>query len=348
MAKKELLIQSRIEKMTLHHFHRITLSLSVLALISVIWGCNKESKKNKKTTAATEAKPPVYKQVSPAFNADSAYYFVQKQVDFGPRVTNSPEHKKCGDWIVSELKKYADNVIEQKALVSNFDGKKLNIRNIIAEFNPTASKRILICTHWDSRPYADQDPNPANHTKPILAADDAASGVAVMIEMARQIKQQKPDIGIDFICFDAEDWGKSEHGDNSYCLGSQYWGANRHKPNYKANYGILMDMVGGIQAHFGWEGLSLQYAEPVVKNVWGLANQLGYSNYFFNEQLGGITDDHKYVTTLTGIPTIDIINYGNAGFAPHWHTVNDNMSIIDRNTLKAVGQTLLEVIYTEK
>jgi Zn-dependent M28 family amino/carboxypeptidase len=310
--------------------------------------CNNEPK------ATANRQPPIansqatYKQISPIFNADSAFYFTQKQVDFGPRVTNSPEHKKCGDWIVSEFKKYVDNVIEQKAQVSNFEGKKLNIRNIIAEINPSASNRILICAHWDSRPYADEDPNPANHNRPILAADDAASGVAVMIEMARVIKQQKLNIGIDFICFDAEDWGKSEHGENSYCLGSQYWGANRHTPNYKANYGILMDMVGGINAHFGMEGLSMRYAEDVVKNVWNMANQLGYSNTFVYIQQGGITDDHKYVTTLTGIPTIDIINYTDKGFAPHWHTVNDNMSIIDKNTLKAVGQTLLEVIYTQK
>jgi hypothetical protein len=327
-------------------FQKIRIYLPILVIASGILSCNNEPKK--KAPAQAENKLESYKQVSPVFNADSAYYFVQKQVDFGPRVTNSAEHKKCGDWIVNAFKKYADNVIEQKASVSNFDGKRLNVRNIIAEFNPTASKRILICAHWDSRPYADQDLNPANHTKPILAADDAASGVAVMLEMARQINQHKLNIGIDFICFDAEDWGKSEHGDNSYCLGSQYWGSHKHKPNYIADYGILMDMVGGINAHFGWEGFSMQVAEPIVKNVWYLAQQLGYSQNFFNEQLGGITDDHKYVTTLTGIPTIDIINYSNQGFAPHWHTVNDNMSIIDRNTLKAVGQTLLEVIYTEK
>ncbi|MBC7382231.1 MAG: M28 family peptidase [Bacteroidia bacterium] len=291
-----------------------------------------------------------YQQVSPAFNSDSAYNMVQRQVDFGPRICNSDAHTACGIYLAQEFKKLADEVIEQKGIVKNFDGKNLNIKNIIASFNPAASKRILICTHWDTRPYADQDANPANHNKPILAADDAASGVAVMLEIARLLKSVKVNIGVDLICFDAEDLGKSEHGGESYCLGSQYWSRNKHKPGYKAEYGILLDMVGAYNAHFIWEGYSVKYAEPVLRKVWDQAIQLGYSNYFYYLQGGAITDDHYYVNTLGGIPTIDIIHYSETSdthFAPHWHTLNDNMSVIDRNTLKAVGQTLLEVIYKE-
>ncbi len=291
-----------------------------------------------------------YKQVSPDFNADSAYNWVQKQVDFGPRPCNSDAHTACGKYISKEFRRFADEVLEQKAVVKNFDGKNLNIVNIIASFNPTAQKRVIICTHWDTRPYADMDPDIANRNKPILAADDAGSGVGVMLEMARQMKARHPEIGIDLICFDAEDLGKSEAGGDSYCLGSQYWGKHTHIPGYKANYGVLLDMVGGFNARFIWEGTSLKYAEPILRKVWDQGVQLGFSNYYYYLEGGSLTDDHLFVNQLTGIPTIDIIHYTESTesrFPAHWHTMGDNMGVIDRNTLKAVGQTLLEVIYKE-
>jgi Zn-dependent M28 family amino/carboxypeptidase len=274
---------------------------------------------------------------------------VQKQVDFGPRVTNSAESKKCGDWLVNELKKYTENVIEQKALITSFDDKKLNIRNIIAEINPKAKKRIMLCSHWDSRPYGDKDP--VDPDKPILGANDGASGVGVLIEIARILKSNPVDIGIgiDIILFDAEDLGKDNFR-NSYCLGSQYWSNNLHNPGYKAAFGILLDMVGAANATFGWEDNSLEYAKPYLEKVWSTAQTLGYSKQFIYFQIGGIEDDHYYVNKNANIPTIDIIHYdvNTNSFPEHHHTHRDNMSVIDRGTLKAVGQTLLEVIYSEK
>lgn len=322
--------------------------LLVLVLITMHSACNNN---NKKQTEQNNTMPPTekYKQLSPIFNADSAYAYVKKQVSFGPRVTGTPEHKACGDWLVNEFKKYKFTVIEQKATVTNWDNKKLNIRNIIASFNPSAAKRILICAHWDSRPYADQDLNAANHQKAIPAADDGASGVAVMLEIARILAQQKLNIGVDFICFDAEDLGKPDY-DDSYCLGSQYWGANLHTPGYKANYGILLDMVGAYGATFALEGISKQFAEHVLTKVWQTAQQLNFGNYFLYTRGNAITDDHLYINKLAKIPTIDIINTkqnSQTGFGAHWHTMNDDMNIIDKNTLTAVGQTLLEVLYTE-
>ncbi|MDZ4668568.1 MAG: M28 family peptidase [bacterium] len=319
------------------------LPILVLLLAACQETPNKKAKEAVQTTAA-------YKQVSPNFNADSAFLFIEKQVSFGPRVCNSAAHTACGNYLTAEFKKYADEVIEQKATVNNWDKSKLQIRNIIASFNPKAEKRVLICSHWDSRPYADNDPNPQNHNTAIDAADDGASGVAVMLEMARILAQNKPNIGIDFICLDAEDLGKSDLGGDTYCLGSQYWSKTKHKPGYKANYGILLDMVGAYNARFIWEGFSMKYAEPVLRKVWDQGVQLGYSNYFYYYQGGFITDDHKYINEVGGIPTIDIIHYSentNSGFPAHWHTLNDKLNVIDRNTLKAVGQTLLEVIYKE-
>jgi Zn-dependent M28 family amino/carboxypeptidase len=309
--------------------------------VSIV-SCTNEPKSTPKSESTTP-KTEVYKQVSPNFNADSAYYFVQKQVEFGPRVTNSEAAKKCGDWMVKELKQYTDNVIEQKTVITTFDGKKLNVRNIIAEINPKASKRILLSAHWDSRDRADKDNVDVN--KAILGANDGGSGVGVLLELARIIKAHPVDVGIDIVLFDAEDLGNNQP--NTYCLGSQYWAANLHRPGYKANFGINLDMVGAGNAFFGWEGNSFQYAKPILEKVWGTAHNLGNGKYFSYTQVGGIDDDHLYVNRA-GIPTIDLIHFDAQGnFPEHHHTHRDNMSVIDRTTLKAVGQTLLEVIYTD-
>lgn len=316
----------------------------LVASIVLINACGPEPKTvdQKQTEPTTKAEP--YKQVSPNFNADSAYYFVQKQVDFGPRVTNSDAHKKCGDWLVKELKKYTANVIEQKTLITNHDGKKLQVRNIIAEINPTATNRILLCAHWDSRDRADKDV--VDTDKPILGANDGASGVGVLMEVARITKTYPVNTGIDIILFDAEDLGNNQP--NTYCLGSQYWSANLHKPGYKANFGILLDMVGASNVVFGWEQNSEQMATPVLEKVWATAQNLSYGNHFAYVKVGGIDDDHVYVNRA-GIPTIDIIDFSvNGRFPEHHHTHRDNMSVINKNSLKAVGQTLLEVIYTAK
>ena len=321
----------------------------VFGLIISLSACNNNNSQSTNTATDTAAvATQAYQKISPEFNADSAYYFVEQQVKFGPRVTNSEPHKKCGDWLTATLKKYADAVIEQKTVITNFDGKKLNIRNIIAEFNPNAVRRILLCAHWDSRPYADQDTKDID--KAILGANDGASGVGVLLQIAKTIKAKQPNVGVDIVLFDAEDLGKPEH-DNSYCLGSQYWSNNLHKPNYKADFGILLDMVGAADAKFAWEQVSVEAAPQVLQYVWQTAGNLGYSKYFMYYNKSGIIDDHYYVNKNAKIPTIDIIHYDAAsqtGFPTHWHTHRDNMSVIDKNTLKAVGQTVLEVIYSMK
>ncbi len=302
------------------------------------------------TETNTNNTPPVatYKQVSPNFSADSAYFFMQKQVDFGPRVTASDASLKCAAWMSAQFKKYGATVMEQKGTVTNWDKKKYAIVNIIAQVNPKATKRILITAHWDSRPYADNDPIEANKNKPVLAADDGASGIGVMLEITRIIQLNKLDIGVDFMCFDAEDLGKPDFED-SYCLGTQYWGQNQIPKNYKADFAINLDMVGGRGATFVWEKNSVTQGENILRKVWEKAGLLGYADVFQYLQNGQITDDHVYVHKYTKIPAIDIIHFNKqTGFPAWWHTVNDNMNNIEPATLKAVGQTLLEVIYTEK
>ncbi|MFY9309006.1 MAG: M28 family peptidase [Bacteroidia bacterium] len=306
--------------------------------------CGTDTKEPEKTTPV---KVEVNRVPAPDFNADSAYAFVKAQVDFGPRVPGTAAHAKCADYLVAKLKSYGLETSIQKGTVQTFDKKQFSLKNIIASFKPDAQSRILICSHWDTRPWADEDTK--NADKPFDSANDGPSGVGVAMEVARQISKTQPNVGIDIIFFDLEDYGTSGNNE-SWCLGSQYWSKNLHKPNYYANFGILLDMVGGPNALFPKEKTSVDYASSAVDKVWKAAADIGYGNYFSPQvkTFVGI-DDHVFVNKA-GIPCIDIIEYNQAtgGFGDYHHTHKDNMDIIDKNTLKAVGQTLLEVIYNEK
>ena len=306
-----------------------------------------------KTTSTDITEKKVIVQV-PQFDADSAYKYIQAQVDFGPRTPNSKGHVACGDYLAAKLAEHGAKVISQNAELPAYDGTLLKARNIIGSFKPESKKRIALFAHWDTRPWADNDPNEKNHHTPILGANDGASGVGVLLEIARQIQQQAPQIGIDLIFFDSEDYGTPDFYEGTYkpdtwCLGSQYWGRIPHVPDYKARFGILLDMVGGENSVFLKEGYSEEFAPDINKKVWKAAKKAGYGKTFIDERGDTITDDHLFINRLARIKTIDIIpNDPETGFPPTWHTIHDNMDHIDKNTLKAVGQTVLEVIYNEK
>ena len=295
--------------------------------------------------------------VGPAFSADSAYAFVKAQCDFGPRAMNTEAHDRCGSWIVNKFRQYGCVVTSLRADLKGYDGTVLKSQNIWARIHPERTERILLCAHWDSRPWADNDPDSANWHKPILAANDAASGVAVMLEIARLLQRDTTlRVGVDFVCFDAEDWGtpqwaESEGGDDSWALGAQYFAANLPY-GFHVRYGILLDMVGGQGARFYQEGVSKQYAGDVVKKVWRAARKAGYGGYFPRQDGGMITDDHVPLNEVAQIPTVDIIAYypdcQQSSFGPTWHTVSDNMEHIDPAVLKAVGQTVVQVLYSEE
>ena len=294
--------------------------------------------------------------VGPDFNADSAYIYLQEQCDFGPRTMNSTAHDKCEKWIIQKFEQYGCKVTTQKATLNGYDGTPLRSTNIMASYNPKATTRIMFCAHWDCRPWADNDPDSTNWHKPIIAANDAASGVGVMIELARILKGSGLELGVDFICFDAEDYGtpqwfEGEDPGDTWALGAQYF-ANNLPEGYAPRYGILLDMVGGVGAKFYREGMSMQYAPAIVKKVWNAARQVGYGSYFPKDDGGMITDDHIPVNQTANIPCIDVIPYypvcAQSSFGPTWHTIADNMDNIDKNTLKAVGQTMVQVLFTEK
>ena len=294
--------------------------------------------------------------IPPVFNADSAYNYVDDQVEFGPRVPGTEAHKKCAIWLSETLKNYGANVVVQDFKTRTYDNVTRDGQNIIASFNPEVKKRVLLMAHWDSRPFADHDENPDLHNTPIDGANDGASGVGVLIEMARQFQLKMPKTGVDIVLFDIEDWGPPHemqitYDEENWGLGSQYWSQNPHKYGYNASFGILLDMVGANNAEFRREYHSDREASFVVDLVWNTASELGYRNVFIDEPGGQITDDHYFVNKYAKIPSIDIIhldpNSKNRSFFDHWHTVNDNMDYIDKQSLQIVGDVLMMVVYNE-
>ena len=271
-------------------------------------------------------------------------------MDFGPRVPNTKAHTVTKDWYVQKFKSYGAEVIEQNFQVRSFQNKMLNSTNVIAQFNPENSHRVVLAAHWDTRHIGDQDADVKKQKEAILGADDGASGVGMLIEIARQISLNKIDMGVDIILFDAEDQGANGGKETEWCLGSQHWAKNSHTSPYKPKFGILLDMAGSRNARFTKDEVSMTYAPKVMNKVWKIAQEGGYGNFFVDQASGPLIDDHKFVNEIANIPMIDIINRpstSRSGFGSYWHTHDDNMNVIDKKTLRAVGQTVLAVIYKE-
>jgi glutaminyl-peptide cyclotransferase len=291
---------------------------------------------------------------APPFSADSAYKYLKTQVDFGPRIPGSVPHEKTLNFIVSTLKADSLQVNIQQSSARTFDGKEFKFQNIIASTDPQNQARIVFFTHWDTRPWADLDS--VNPDKPFDGADDGASGVGVLLELARHLHKSSPGIGVDLVFVDLEDYGQQSDEDSKYprmrdswCLGSQYWAKNL-PAGYAPRFGILLDMVGGKNALFPTEGTSAEYAQQIIDKVWNIAAQLGYGNYFSMQKTTPTIDDHLYINKIAGIPTIDIVHYEvERGDYPYFHhRHSDNMSVIDTSTLQVVGNVLMAVIYSEK
>lgn len=327
----------------------------IIAALLLTVSCTADKEKKQ---ADGEAQPAINVEV-PVFNADSAYYFVKRQVDFGPRIPNTRAHVQTGQYLVETLKRFGAQITIQEFQQQNFDGRTLNLKNIVASFNPEKTKRILLAAHWDTRPFSDKDKE--KPSEPFAGANDGASGVGVLLEIARVLSSSKlPEVGVDMIFFDGEDWGEREGEQRSHplpdglqewwCLGSQHWARNKHKPNYSAFYGILLDMVGAKNAQFHREGYSMEFAPSIVKKVWSHAHRLGFSHAFINQTQMEITDDHLFVNTLARIPMINIVHFepGVGYFGDFHHSQRDNMEIISAETLGIVGTTVLNVIYYER
>ena len=334
---------SRTTKM---HIARSLVILGCLLLV----GCGSTPKE------ASETMPVA------AFDADSAYQFVAAQVDFGPRVPGTEAHEQCLLYIGQTLKRFGARVGIQTGEMIRYDGQWQHVANICAHLPADSAyadrKAILLCAHYDSRPWADQEDDYADRMQPILGANDGASGVGVLMEVARQWQQlsehKRP---IDIVLFDCEDMGTpafytGKQLQHSWCLGAQLWAQTYKQPAVSSQpsaieYGILLDMVGDPNASFPREYYSMQYAGKYVDKIWRTAEQQGFAHRFVGTRTYPITDDHYYINSIAHIPCVDIIHYapgGDTGFAWWWHTHQDNMSNVHPNTLREVGLVLMTLI----
>ena len=299
-----------------------------------------------------------------AFSADSAYTYIAQQLAFGPRVPGTEAHEACGDWLVSELARHGTQVKSQYGTMTNYAGKAQDIRNIVAILEGNTPHAILLCAHWDCRPWSDEEERYEDRFEPVMGANDGASGVGVILEMVRQmaIRKSKGEFvpTVQVVFFDCEDMGTPAHftgsqRDHTWCLGSQWWAKEYKQSNVEcqmstlnSQYGVLLDMVGDPSATFPREYFSMQYAGGYVEQLWRTAQRLGYGRYFVQQATYyPITDDHYYVNTIAGIPCVDVIDYKmntETGFAHWWHTQHDDIQNINKQTLQAVGETVLTTI----
>ncbi len=288
-----------------------------------------------------------------AFSADSAYSYVARQLAFGPRVPNTGAHDSCAAWIAEELKRHGARVEIQEGTVRAYDGTELKYRNVTGSICPEAKNRVLLMAHWDSRHVADNDPKRENRTLPVPAANDGASGAAVLLEIARIASTATPRMGIDLLFADAEDYGAPDtwggkHREEDWALGTQAWARQAAARGYTADYGILLDMVGASDATFFREYFSERFAPQTTDLIWSIAQELGYSSLFVNDEGPAITDDHVFVNRIARIPTIDIIDtrqqYGQT-FYPYWHTRDDTLDKISKETLGKVGNVLTTLLF---
>ncbi len=337
-----------------YRFMKNSPKLLLLSILSIFISCSSGGGGKETPTQQLSLKE------APESNKDSLYQFVQSQVDFGPRVPNTEAHAEAADWFVSKFESYGASVTVQEFTDNIYDGTEVRLKNIIASFNPEVKKRILLAAHWDTRPFGDKDPE--DDMVAIDGANDGGSGVAVLLEIARIISGQNgPAVGVDMILFDGEDWGEHQvrsEGINPrdfgkeawYCLGSQYWSKNKHKANYTAYYGILLDMVGAEGSTFYYDGESQRNAGRILEQTWNIAHELGYEQYFIKSMgMQYMTDDHVFVNKYARIPMIDIIDYraNSDNFGPYHHTRDDNMSVISKDVLSAVANVVLTVLYNE-
>lgn len=310
------------------------------------------------TLLASCAKKPVA-VVRPAFSGDSAYAYVERQMAFGPRVPNSQGHVYCAAWLIRQLQAFGADVTIQKGEMPDYSGRDQQVLNIIGHFGGYDRPAILLCAHYDTRPWCDEEPEYSDRMYNVPGANDGASGVAVLLEVARQISLadstrvlQAP---VEIVFFDCEDMGTPSfytgvQRDHTWCLGSQVW-AKQYLSNASLTpgyqFGILLDMVGAPDAVFPREYYSERLAGNYVEKLWRAADRLGYGRYFVSSQSYPITDDHVYVN-YAGVPCVDVIHYdarNEGGFPSWWHTRQDDMSNISRETLQAVGETVLSCLY---
>jgi len=319
--------------------------LIATAVISFSACGNDDPRSKQSTPRSAEQSQPIMKPASvPTFSGKHAFSYLIEQTVFGPRNPNSAGHMKCLRYLTTTLRELADEVRLQEFTHTGYGGEKLHLTNIIASFNPRNQTRVLLCAHWDTRPRADQEEEKGLRSQPILGANDGASGVAALLEIASLMKRTPPPIGVDIVLFDGEDYG-TEGDHANYLLGSKHFAKNT-PANYTPRFGILVDMVGDKFLEIAREQHSVKYAPDIVDLVWRTARRLGYAQFI--EQLGDmVTDDHLPLNEA-GIKTINIIDFNYPDISNrYWHTHQDTPGQCSPESLEAVGTVITHVIYAQ-
>lgn len=318
---------------------RFPLCLSVATLLSFV-ACTSDQSKDVRKPAKNQ---PATTAISiPDFSGKEAFDYLLAQTNFGPRNPGSPSHRNCLEYLVNELSRFSDAVNRQEFTHGGSRGEQIKLTNIIASFNLTATNRVLLAAHWDSRPYADEDKDPKKRDKPIIGANDGASGVAVLLQLAKMMKQIPPPLGVDIILFDGEDFGQK--GDlTNFLLGSKYFAS--HKPTtFNPQFGILLDMIGDAQLEIQKEKSSVRFAPDLVQLVWATAERLGLREFSPYEG-PDLYDDHIPLNEA-GIKMIDLIDFHYPDQTHrYWHTSEDTPDKCSPSSLQVVGTLLTHLIY---
>lgn len=323
----------------------VGLGAAVVVVLST--ACSRTSNTPAVAQGQTASPPNAAAQVpaNVSFDADHAYRLLQAQCDFGPRPMGSAAHDKCRAFLMQQLQPLVDDFATQdwSQLIPRGPGaghtyKMTNILGIIrgkdvTAANEAASPKLLLCAHWDTRPVADMDPLPANRHKPILGADDGASGVAVLLEMARVLKANRPSQTVIIGFWDAEDLGEFFYGARHYAnsIGTPAW------QKWRPTRSILLDMIGDSDLHVNHETNSLRFAPDLFQQVLDAAADLGQSDHFNGPEIE-VEDDHLPLHEV-GIPSIDLIDFN---YRP-WHTLDDTPDKCSPASLKVIGDVLLRV-----
>ncbi len=296
--------------------------------------------------AACSSKPdaaPAPPVVTTEFDGEAALKYAAAQVAFGPRVPGSEAHRKAGDWIVAEMKARGATVVQQTWTHRTKTGRTLPLRNILARFNPSATQRVLYLTHWDTRPTADNEADPAAQLQPIDGANDGASGVGLFVALADALQKQPSNFGVDLLFVDGEDYGEFGPPLVDVLLGSSYFATHLPEPGYKPVFGVLFDMIGDADLHILVEDNSAQRAPEVVERVWSKAEAMGRGDVFTRRSAGPITDDHIPLLDA-GLKVIDVIDLDYGPGNSYHHSKQDTMDKLSAQSLKTVGDVALALL----
>jgi hypothetical protein len=304
----------------------------VILVLCLFVGCKGDAKDG-------NAAPKGAVATSTGFSGSAAYGYAKTQVDFGPRVPGSPAAKLAGDWIIKQMRARADTVIVQSFTYTTADGKKLPLRNILARFRPELPERILYVTHWDSRPVSESASTDAEKKLPVPGANDGASGVGMFVALGDVLKKTRPNVGVDLLFTDGEDYGEFGPPEVDVLIGAKYFANHLPSPGYKPLYGVLWDMIGDKDLRIPYEMNSFQQAPEVVSRVWQTAADLGHGDVFVQESGGLITDDHIPLLNA-GLRVIDVIDLL---YPPH-HTPQDTMDKISAKSLGIVGDVATALV----